>query len=76
MGWEPPFGLAPEKLLLGRPQLILSLSTSALLAIRPSRIEYGARVNPLSAVAAAFAQWVVPDLPLYGNDKERGDLAP
>ena len=54
-----------------------------MLAIRPSRIEYGARVNPLSAVAAAFAQWVVPDLPLearsphqkrrYRNQRRQAD---
>jgi hypothetical protein len=33
-------------------------------------------VISLEAVAAAYAQWFVPDLPLYGNDHERGDLAP
>jgi hypothetical protein len=33
-------------------------------------------VITLEAAAAAFAQWIVPDLPLYGNDHERGDLAP
>jgi hypothetical protein len=33
-------------------------------------------VISLEAVAAAYAQWIVPDLPLYGNDHERGDLAP
>jgi hypothetical protein len=26
--------------------------------------------------AAEFAAWVVPALPLYGNDHHRGDLAP
>jgi hypothetical protein len=30
----------------------------------------------LMAMAAAYAQWIAPDLPLYGNDHERGDLAP
>ncbi|MBB5869019.1 hypothetical protein F4553_002398 [Allocatelliglobosispora scoriae] len=25
---------------------------------------------------AAYAQWITPDLPLYGNDHERGDFAP
>ena len=33
-------------------------------------------VISLETVAAAYAQWIVPDLPLYGNDHERGDLAP
>ncbi len=26
--------------------------------------------------ATEFASWVVPALPLYGNDHSRGDLAP
>jgi hypothetical protein len=25
---------------------------------------------------SAFQQWITPDLPLYGNDHERGDFAP
>jgi hypothetical protein len=29
-----------------------------------------------AAVAAAYGCWVTPDLPLYGNDHERGDFAP
>ncbi|GLY99785.1 hypothetical protein Acsp02_70380 [Actinoplanes sp. NBRC 103695] len=33
-------------------------------------------VITLEAVAAAYAQWVTPDLPLYGNDHNRGDFAP
>jgi hypothetical protein len=33
-------------------------------------------MTALDAMAAAYAQWVRPDLPLYGNDHERGDLAP
>jgi hypothetical protein len=33
-------------------------------------------VNPLDAVAAAYAVWVTPDLPLYGLDHERADFAP
>jgi len=33
-------------------------------------------VTSLSAVATAYACWFTPDLPLYGNDHERGDLAP
>jgi hypothetical protein len=24
----------------------------------------------------AYEQWMTPDLPLYGNDHERGDAAP
>jgi hypothetical protein len=28
------------------------------------------------AIAVAYARWMTPDLPLYGNDHERGDLAP
>jgi hypothetical protein len=32
-------------------------------------------VIPIEAAAAAFAQWITPDLPLYGNDHERGDSA-
>lgn len=26
--------------------------------------------------SAAYAQWITPDLPLYGNDHERSDFAP
>jgi hypothetical protein len=26
--------------------------------------------------AAAFARWITPPLPLYGNDHDRGDFAP
>jgi hypothetical protein len=33
-------------------------------------------VIPLEAVAAAYAQWIIPDLPLYGNDHDRSDFAP
>jgi len=25
---------------------------------------------------AAYASWITPDLPLYGNDHERSDFAP
>ncbi|BCY12819.1 hypothetical protein L3i22_079070 [Actinoplanes sp. L3-i22] len=41
---------------------------------RPLR--YAAHVNPLDAVAAAYAVWVTPDLPLYGSDHDRADFAP
>ena len=30
----------------------------------------------VAAVESAYAQWVCPDLPLYGNDHERADFAP
>lgn len=30
----------------------------------------------MTPILAAFAQWVTPDLPLYGNDHDRGDFAP
>ncbi|GAA2640980.1 hypothetical protein GCM10010399_88340 [Dactylosporangium fulvum] len=30
----------------------------------------------IEAVSSAYAQWVTPDLPLYGNDHDRGDFAP
>lgn len=33
-------------------------------------------MTPLDALAAAYAQWSTPDLPLYGNDHERADFAP
>jgi hypothetical protein len=33
-------------------------------------------VIPVQAVAAAYAHWITPDLPLYGNDHERADFAP
>jgi hypothetical protein len=33
-------------------------------------------VIALEAAAAAYAQWFPPDLPLYGNDHDRGDFAP
>jgi hypothetical protein len=33
-------------------------------------------VIQLEADAAAFACWITPDLPLYGNDHDRGDFAP
>ena len=39
-------------------------------------LRYACRVNPLDAVAAAYAVWVTPDLPLYGLDHERADFAP
>jgi hypothetical protein len=26
--------------------------------------------------AEAFAAWITPDLPLYGDDHDRGDFAP
>jgi hypothetical protein len=37
---------------------------------------YGEFVIPLEAAIAAYAAWVTPALPLYGNDHERGDFAP
>jgi hypothetical protein len=33
-------------------------------------------MNPVQAIAAAFAVWMTPDLPLYGNDHDRSDFAP
>lgn len=33
-------------------------------------------ISGIEAVAAAYAQWVTPDLPLYGDDHDRGDFAP
>jgi len=33
-------------------------------------------VIPMDAIAAAYGQWITPDLPLYGNDHERADFAP
>ncbi|MFF5288207.1 hypothetical protein [Paractinoplanes globisporus] len=29
-----------------------------------------------AAAQLALARWVTPDLPLYGNDHDRGDFAP
>jgi hypothetical protein len=29
-----------------------------------------------AAALLALARWVTPDLPLYGNDHDRGDFAP
>lgn len=37
---------------------------------------YRRLVIPSEAVAAAYAQWITPALPLYGNDHERADFAP
>jgi hypothetical protein len=34
------------------------------------------QIEAMAGLAAAYAQWITPDLPLYGNDHERGDLAP
>jgi hypothetical protein len=33
-------------------------------------------MRPVEAVAAAYARWTTPDLPLYGNDHDRSDFAP
>jgi hypothetical protein len=33
-------------------------------------------VIALHGRAAAYAEWITPDLPLYGSDHDRGDLAP
>ena len=33
------------------------------------------RVSGITALVA-LASWVTPDLPLYGNDHDRGDFAP
>ncbi|MBE1484591.1 hypothetical protein H4W31_000229 [Plantactinospora soyae] len=30
----------------------------------------------LEATATAYAQWITPSLPIYGNDHERADFAP
>jgi hypothetical protein len=38
-----------------------------------ARVPYGGSVIPS---AAAYASWITPDLPLYGNDHERSDFAP
>lgn len=40
------------------------------------RVGYRRRVIPVEATAAAYAQWLTPALPLYGNDHERADFAP
>ncbi|GAB3367210.1 hypothetical protein GCM10027452_29090 [Micromonospora halotolerans] len=41
-----------------------------------ARVGYRRRVIPVEATAAAYAQWLTPALPLYGNDHERADFAP
>jgi hypothetical protein len=33
-------------------------------------------VNLQQAAATAYAHWITPALPLYGNDHERADFAP
>ncbi|MBB4744839.1 hypothetical protein BJY16_008298 [Actinoplanes octamycinicus] len=33
-------------------------------------------MTPIDAIAAAYAGWVTPDLPLYGLDHDRADFAP
>jgi hypothetical protein len=43
---------------------------------RAPRLNYGQCVISIQADAAALACWITPDLPLYGNDHERGDFAP
>jgi len=63
----------------GLPDVSPAADPTGWSAARANRTEtrgYHVRVIPVEAVAAAFAQWVVPDLPLYGMDHERGDLAP
>jgi len=30
----------------------------------------------VTTTETAYSQWFTPDLPLYGNDHERGDAAP
>ncbi|SCL53873.1 hypothetical protein GA0070604_2871 [Micromonospora eburnea] len=42
----------------------------------PRQMGYRRQVIPVEAVAAAYAQWITPALPLYGNDHERADFAP
>jgi hypothetical protein len=42
-------------------------------ATPPARFASAAR---LTASLLALARWVTPDLPLYGNDHDRGDFAP
>ncbi|GAA2711753.1 hypothetical protein GCM10010429_28590 [Micromonospora olivasterospora] len=37
---------------------------------------YGRRVVRVEALAAAYARWATPALPLYGDDHERADFAP
>lgn len=39
-------------------------------------MRYRQRVIPVEAVAASYARWAAPALPLYGNDHERSDFAP
>jgi hypothetical protein len=39
---------------------------------RPGWARYGVGV----ICRSAFRQWITPDLPLYGDDHERGDSAP
>jgi hypothetical protein len=34
------------------------------------------RSDDSAATLPALARWVTPDLPLYGNDHDRGDFAP
>jgi hypothetical protein len=33
-------------------------------------------VIPLEAATTAYAHWITPALPLYGNDHDRADFAP
>ncbi len=33
-------------------------------------------MNLQPAAATAYAHWITPALPLYGNDHERADFAP
>ena len=39
-------------------------------------MRYRRHVTPVEAVAAAYARWITPALPLYGNARDRSDFAP
>ncbi|MEU4244181.1 hypothetical protein [Actinoplanes sp. NPDC026619] len=43
--------------------------------IAPAAPVSGAR-RASAAALLVLARWVTPDLPLYGNDHDRGDFAP
>ncbi|TWH66112.1 hypothetical protein JD77_01062 [Micromonospora olivasterospora] len=45
-------------------------------AARGGGTRYGRRVVRVEALAAAYARWATPALPLYGDDHERADFAP
>jgi hypothetical protein len=74
-GRGPPTGRFAD--VIPRTQdIVRSEFTEHGFALAGCPLRYGYRVIALEPHAAAYAEWITPDLPLYGSDHDRGDLAP